>query len=142
MLYGLPVAVFVEMRGQQRRVQAEVPVQKARQIGRGRIDGGQYLDTIAGGEKDALADTGHGGQGARGLRQIVAGDGKALAQLDWRGLVVDANEEKAHRGPYLCTWLKTLATSTLNITRKTAPQSQAALRPRRPAVRRTRSSAT
>ena len=45
---------------------------------------------------------GCGGKGASGVGQIVARDGDALAQLDGRGLVVDADEnELAHGAPNL-----------------------------------------
>jgi len=126
--HGLLVAVFVEMRGQQRRVQAKMSVQKVAQVGVGRLhcrlrfQGHKNFHAIAGGDNHALRHSGHRGQSARSLRQILAGYGDPLAQLNGRGLVVDADEGQGHLGPYLCTWLKTLAASTASITRKTAPE--------------------
>ena len=99
-----------------------MPVEKAGQVGIRRVNGGQQLHAIAGGDDHALGDAGHGGQGARRLRQLLARDGDALAQLDGRGLVVDADEDQGHYGPYLWTRLMTLAASTTSITRKTAPE--------------------
>ena len=72
------------------------------EVGVGRFDRGQHLNTVAGGDDHALADAGLGGEGASGVRQIVARDGDALAQLDGRGLMVDADEhELAHGAPNL-----------------------------------------
>ena len=122
MPHRLLIAMLVEVRSQQRRVQAKVPLQKTSQAGSIRLHRGQNLDPITSGDDHAFGHSGHGGQGARGLRQIVARDGDPLAHLNGRGLVVDADEDQAHCGPNLCTRLKTLAASTASITRKTAPE--------------------
>ena len=72
------------------------------QVGFRRLDGGQHLHAVAGGDDHALANAGLRGQGAGGVGQIVARDGDAFAQLDGRGLVVDADEnELAHGAPNL-----------------------------------------
>ncbi len=53
------------------------------------------------------------GKSAGRIRQLVARDGDAFAQLDGRGFVVDADEnELAHGAPNLCTWLTRLAAQT------------------------------
>ena len=123
MAHGFLVAMLVEVRRQQRGVQAEVALQKAGQIGAsGDFHGSQQLHAVAGGDDHALGHAGHGGQGAGGLRQLFAGDGDALAQLDGRGLVVHSDEGQGHWGPNLWTWLKRLAAQTAIITRKTAPE--------------------
>src|SRR5271157_784587 len=139
---GLLIAMFVEMRGQKFRVESEMPVQKAGYVNGRRLNGGQNLDSVAGGDNHALGHSGHGSEGACGLRQLLAGDGDALAQLDGRGLVIDADECQSHCGPYLWMRLMTLAASTTIMMRKTAPESMAARRPRKPALRRTKSRVT
>ena len=72
MAHRFLVAVLVDVRRQQRRVKAEVAMQKASQIGIRRIDRGQQFHAIAGGDDHALADAGHGSQCTRRLRQILA----------------------------------------------------------------------
>ena len=117
------VAVLIDVRREEIGVEIEVAMQEGGEVGVGRFEGGENLDAITGGDNHALGDAGGSGEGAGGLGQIVAGDGDALAQLDGRGLVVDADEGERHWAPNLWTWLKALAAKTASITMKTAPET-------------------
>ncbi len=99
---GLLIAVLVDVGREKGLIQAKVVMQKLRQVGFRRLDGGKYFDAVAGGDDHALADAGLRGKGASGIGQIIARDGDAFAQLDGRGLVVDADEDDlAHGAPNL-----------------------------------------
>ncbi len=142
MAHRIPVAPLINMRLQQRRVEAEVPVQKPGQVHIFCLHGGQQLHTVAGGDDHALRHARSGGKRARGFSQVRAGDGDLLAHGNGRGLIVHANERQGHWGPYLCTWLIRLAAHTDTTTKKTAPERYAALRPRMPALLLTSSNTT
>src|SRR6185503_6469418 len=102
---GLLIAVLVDVRREKDLVQAEVVMQKLGEVGLRRLDGGEDLDAVAGGDDHALADAGLRCEGAGGVGEIVARDGDAFAQFDWRGFVVDADEDElAHGAPNLWTW--------------------------------------
>ena len=58
---------------------------------------GEEFDAVAGGEDEAFADAGLMEQGAGGVGEAVSGDGEALADLDGRGVVVDAEEDETLR---------------------------------------------
>src|ERR1035437_8256578 len=118
---GLLITMFVEVRGQQLWIEAEMPMQEAGYICGGGVAGGQNLPAVAGGDNHALGHSWHGGQGAGGLRQMLARYGDALAQFNRRGLVIDADEDQGHWAPIPCTRLIILAAITASITRKTAP---------------------
>jgi len=55
------------------------------------------LDAVAGGEDDAFADAGLVQQRAGGVGETSGGDGEALANLDGRGVVIDAEEDQVSR---------------------------------------------
>ena len=120
---GLLIAMLVEMWCEKSLVEAEMLVQKLGEVGFGRLDGGEHLHAVAGGDDHAFADAGLSSQGAGGIRQLIAGDGDAFAQLDGRGLVVNPDEnELAHGAPNLWTWLTVLAAQTQSMTIRTAPE--------------------
>ena len=75
-------------------------MQKAGEVGVGAllIDADQNFDAVAGGDDHALGNAGHRGQRARGLGQIFARNGDALAQLDGRRLVVDSDQRSRSWG--------------------------------------------
>ena len=76
----------------------EVLVQEAQQAGVGGavacVLPGDELDAIAGGEDEGFADAGLMGQGADGVGQAGGGDGEALADLERRGGVIDADQDE------------------------------------------------
>ena len=115
--HGFLIAVLVNMRSQQRRIEAEMA------DGESRSDRSSGDSTAASSSTRLQVETimhsvtpGIVGQGARSLGQILAGDGDALAQLNGRGLVIHADERECHWGPNLWTWLKRLAAHTAIIT--------------------------
>jgi hypothetical protein len=55
---------------------------------------GEKFDAVAGGEDEAFADAGLVEEGAGGIGESRGGDREALAYLDGRGVVVDAEEDK------------------------------------------------
>jgi hypothetical protein len=79
------------------RGDGEVLVEEAKEVGFGLGLGGlvvvlqgEEFDAVAGGEDEALADARLMEEGAGGVGQACRGDGEALADLDGRGDVVDA----------------------------------------------------
>ncbi len=58
---------------------------------------GEELDPVAGGEDEAFADAGLVEEGAGGVGEAFDWYGEALAYLDGRGVVVDAEEYEAAR---------------------------------------------
>ena len=58
---------------------------------------GEELYAVAGGEDEAFADAGLVEEAARGVGEARGGDGEALADLDGRGVVVDAEEDQTLR---------------------------------------------
>lgn len=99
---GFAVAVFVEVGLDVVWRNREVFVEEAEKIGFGlrlRCFGvvlqGEEFDAVAGGEDEAFADAGLVEEGAGGVGEAAGGDGEALANLDGRGVVVDAEEDQA-----------------------------------------------
>ena len=90
---------------------------------------GEEFDAVAGGEDEAFADAGLVEEGAGGVGETGGGDGEALADLDGRGVVVDAEEDEtslsrcglglAHGAVNLWTAENWLAAQTARTTRKT-----------------------
>jgi hypothetical protein len=86
---------------------------------------GEELDSIAGGEDEAFADAGLVEEGAGGVGEAGGGDGEALADLDRRGVVVDAEEDetsmggRAHGVVNLWTVENWFAAQTARTTKKT-----------------------
>ncbi len=120
---GVLVAMLIDVRGEQAGVKFKVAVKERRQVRVRRFERGENLDAVTGGDNHALGDAGSGGEGAGGLGQVIAGDGDAFAELNGRGLVVDADDRKGHWAPNLWTWLKALAAKTASMTMKTAPET-------------------
>ena len=102
---GVSIVVPINVRSKQRGLKAELAIEETGEIGGGRLDDREHLDAIAGGDDHALGDSGHGGEGAGDFGELLAGDGDALAQLDGRGFVVDADEYEGHGAPNRWTWL-------------------------------------
>jgi hypothetical protein len=55
---------------------------------------GEEFDAVAGGEYEAFTDAGLVEEGAGCIGEARRGDGEALADLDGRGVVVDAEEDE------------------------------------------------
>jgi hypothetical protein len=97
---GFALAELVEMRLDVAGGDAEVFVEEAEEVGFGLRLGvrgfadvvlqGEELDTVAGGEDEAFADARLVEEGAGGVGEAGGGDGEALANLDGRGVVIDA----------------------------------------------------
>jgi len=120
---GFPVAVFIEMRREDGRIDSKLAREKRGDGNVVAFDGREQLHTVARGDDHALGDPGHGGESARGLGQLVAADGDLLPQRDGRRFVVHADECKRHWGPNLCTWLKKFVAQTAIITTSAAPET-------------------
>jgi len=97
---GFSLAELVEMRLDVAGGDAEVFVEEAEEVGFGLRLGvggfagvvleGEEFDAVAGGEDEAFADAGLVEEGAGGVGEAGGGDGETLADLDGRGVVVDA----------------------------------------------------
>ncbi len=94
---GFALLEFVEVRLDIVRGDGEVLVEEAKKIGFGLglcglavVLQGEEFDAVAGGEDKAFADAGLMKERAGGFGQACRGDGEALANLDGRGVVVDA----------------------------------------------------
>jgi hypothetical protein len=59
---------------------------------------GKELDSVAGGEDEAFADSGLVEERAGGIGETGGGDGEALTNLDGRGVVVNAEEDETSLG--------------------------------------------
>jgi len=102
---GFALAELVEVRLDVLGGDGEVLVEKAEEVGfalrvagfAGVVLEGDELDAVAGGEDEAFADAGLVDEGAGGVGEALGGDGEALADLDGRGVVVDAEEDEAAR---------------------------------------------
>ncbi len=93
---GFTFAELVEMRLEIGRGDVEVLVEEVEGAGVFRLRGvlhGEEFDAVAGGEDDGFADTGLVGEGAGSIGEARGSDGEALANLDRRGVVVDAQED-------------------------------------------------
>ena len=64
---------------------------------RGLVLKGEEFDAVAGGEDEAFADAGLVQERERGVGETTCGDGEAFADLDGRGVVIDADEDEAAR---------------------------------------------
>ena len=95
---GLALAELVEVRFEGGSGDGEVLVQEAEKVGgiavAGVVLNGDELDAVAGGEDEGFADSGLMGECARGVGEAGQGDGEALADLDGRGGVVDADQDE------------------------------------------------
>ena len=126
---GFALAELVEVGLEGVRGNGEVLVEEAEEVGfvvlrgRGVFLEGEEFDAVAGGEDEAFADAGLVDEGASGVGEAACGDGEALAQLDGRGVVVDAEEDEvliqAHGVVNLWTEESWLAAQTARTTRKT-----------------------
>ena len=97
---GFALAEFVEVGLDVGGGDGEVLVEEAGEIEVGGGGGvglvflqGEELDPVAGGEDEAFADAGLVEEGAGGVGEALGGYGEALAYLDGRGVVVDAEED-------------------------------------------------
>src|ERR1700722_15004496 len=102
MANGLPLTELVEMGLDVAGRDGKVFVEKTEEVGwalclnAGAIGVGVLLleceefDAIAGGENESLADARLMEESARGVGEAFGGDGEALADLDGRGVVIDA----------------------------------------------------
>jgi hypothetical protein len=94
------VVVLVKMGLEVAGWDGEVFVEETEKVGFGlrlRVRGfagvvlqGKELDAVAGGEDEAFADAGLVEECAGGVGEAGGGDDEALTDLDWRGVVVDA----------------------------------------------------
>jgi hypothetical protein len=105
---GLAFAELVEVRLDIAGWDGKVFVDEAEEVGfgfasglsrrfRGLVLQGEELDTVAGGEDEALAYAGLVDEGAGGIGELANGYGEAFADLDRRGVVIDAQEDEAAR---------------------------------------------
>ena len=123
---GLALAELVEVRFEGGGGDGEVLVQEAEEVGgiavAGVVLNGEELDAVAGGEDEGFADSRLMGEGACGVGEAGQGDGEALAHLDGRGGVVDAEQDQCHGAPNPRTWLTRFAIHTTSIATRTAPE--------------------
>jgi len=132
---GFALAEFVEVRLDVAGGDGEVFVEEAEEVGFGlglEIGGfasvvleGEEFDAVASGEDEAFADAGLVEEGAGGVGEAGGGDGEALANLDGRGVVIDAEEDettmggRAHGAVNLWTAENWFAAQTVRTTKKT-----------------------
>lgn len=96
---GFALAVFVEVGLEGGGGHGEVLVEEAWEVGRGGVLlEGEKLDAVAGGEDEAFGDAGLVKQSASGVGEAAGGYGEALAHVDGRGVVVDAEQHEAAGG--------------------------------------------
>jgi len=105
---GFALAEFVKVGLDVAGWDGEVLVEEAEEVGFGLgLDAGGFagvvlqgeeFDAVAGGEDEAFADAGLVEEGAGGVGEAGGGDGEALADLDGRGVVVDAEEDETSLG--------------------------------------------
>ncbi len=100
------LAKFVEMALKRAEIGFEILAQKFAQVAVAVLHVRDKFDAVAGRNNHAL---GHGrmlGKPLAGLRQTRFRNGQALAHLDRRGVVIDADELKFHDATNLCIPLK------------------------------------
>ena len=111
------VAMLVDVRRQQRRVETEMLMQKSGQISRPATRQRPASPRGCRWRRSCTRSRPASRPRARVVSgRSVARDGDPFAQLDGRGLVVHSNERQRHWAPNLCTWLKRLAAHTAIIT--------------------------
>ena len=131
------VAVLVKMGLDVIGWDGEVFVEEAEEVGfslrvwrfAGVVLEGEEFDTIAGGEDEAFANAGLVEEGAGGVGEPGRGDGEPLANLDGRGVVIDAEEDETsmrrrglglvHGAVNLWTAENWFAAQTVRTTKKT-----------------------
>jgi hypothetical protein len=126
---GFALAELVEVGLDGVRGDREVLVEEAEEVGLVAFSSGtvflqgDQLHAVAGGEDETFADAGLVEERAGGVGEAACGDGEALANLDGRGVVVDADEDEmlvqAHGAVNLWTALNWFAAQTARTTRKT-----------------------
>jgi hypothetical protein len=105
---GFALAEFVKVGLDVAGWDGEILVEEAEEVGfglgldaggfAGVILQGEEFDAVAGGEDEAFADAGLVEEGAGGVGEAGGGDGETLADLDRRGVVVDAEEDETPLG--------------------------------------------
>ena len=136
MANGFALAEFVEVRVERGGGHREIVSQEEAKVALVFVLSEEF-NAVAGGEDDGFADTGVVGERTGCFSQAAGGDGEALAHVDGRGVVVDAEEREAHGRPAnWCTLLTWFADQTASMMKKTNDDSQTARRPRRPELRR------
>jgi hypothetical protein len=122
---GFALTELVEVGLESLRRNTEVLMEEAEEVslvvfgGRGVVLQGNNLDAVAGGEDESFADAGLVEKCPHGVGEAACGYGEALADLDGRGVVVDAEEDEAHGVVNLWTTESWLAAQTARTTRKT-----------------------
>ena len=103
---GLIFAKFVEMTFKLAEIDLEILAQEFTQVAGAVLHVGDKFNAVASGDDHALGHSGMLGQFLAGLRQSRFRNGQALAHLDRRGLVIDADELELHDAINLCIPLK------------------------------------
>ena len=103
---GLIFAKLVEMIFKLVEIGSEILAQEFAQVARAVLHVGNKFDAVAGGDDHALGNGRMLGQPLAGLGQARFRNRQALAHLDWRGLVIDADELESHDVINLCIPLK------------------------------------
>ena len=91
---SLALAELVEVGADGGGGDGEVLMQEAEEVGAFFLDREDF-DPVAGGEDEAFANAGYGGEGEGGVGKAASGDGEALAHVEGRGGVVDTDEDEA-----------------------------------------------
>jgi hypothetical protein len=105
---GLALTELVEVRLDIAGWDGEVLLEETEEVGfgfasglsrrfRGLVLESEELDAVAGGEDEAFAYAGLVDEGAGGIGETASGYGEAFADLDGRGVVIDAEEDEAAR---------------------------------------------
>jgi hypothetical protein len=99
---GFALTELVEVGLESVRRDCEVLVEEAEQVGfivfggRRFILKGDDFYAVAGGEDKSFADAGLVEEGTRRVGKTSGRNGETLAHFDWRGVVVDAEEDEVH----------------------------------------------
>jgi hypothetical protein len=103
---GLALTELVEVRLDVAGWNGEVLVEEAEEIGfnsglshrfRGLVLEGEEFDAVAGGKDETFSYSGLMDEGAGGIGETARGYGEAFADLDGRGVVIDAEEDETAR---------------------------------------------
>jgi hypothetical protein len=97
---------FVKMSFKRSEIDGEIFAQKFAQVARAVLHVGDKFHAVAGGNDHALGNGGMLRQSLASLGQTRFGNRQALAHLDRRGLVIDADELESHDAINLCIPLK------------------------------------
>src|SRR4051812_47036565 len=100
MTNGITVMVLVKMFAERTGVEREVLLEKSVQIRRRTRRAGEQFNAVARGEDHGLRHARMGDEASHGLWKTRVRNSEPLADLDGRGLVIDAQQRVSHGTRY------------------------------------------